>query len=169
MNFRKGKTEDIIKINKIYEKIIENMVNQGIDIWKIFNPCNFFEEDIKNERLYLLEDEEKDEIAGAFVVFNETKGAKYINWSNNEKAIYLSRLGVNPEYQNKGIGKKLIEKSKEIAKEKNAKSVRLLVVDINVPAYQFYKKNNFTKAEGIYYDKVNEETTFTEYGLELNM
>lgn len=167
MNFRLAQENDISNLNMMYEKIIQSMVQQNIDIWVIVNPRDFFAEDIKNNRLYLLE--ENNEILGAFTVFDYTNGEKYINWINKKATpLYINRLGVNPDFKGNGIGAKLIENAIQLAKNKNFDALRLLVVDINLPAVKFYTKNGFLKSDGVY-DDVYGDITLIEYGYEYNI
>ncbi len=53
--------------------------------------------------------------------------------------IYLEDLFVKSEYRGKGIGKKLLFKLIEIAKERNFGRVEWAVLDWNEPAIQFYE------------------------------
>jgi len=54
--------------------------------------------------------------------------------------IYLEDLYVKPEYRGKGIGKALLYKLIETAKERNCGRVEWVVLDWNKPAIDFYKK-----------------------------
>jgi GNAT superfamily N-acetyltransferase len=53
--------------------------------------------------------------------------------------IYLEDLYVKPEMRGKGIGKALLDKIIEIAKERNYGRVEWSVLDWNEPAINFYK------------------------------
>lgn len=54
--------------------------------------------------------------------------------------IYLEDLYVKPEYRGKGIGKELLKKLIETAKERNCARVEWMVLDWNTSAIDFYKK-----------------------------
>jgi len=54
--------------------------------------------------------------------------------------IYLEDLYVKPEYRGKGIGKALLYKLIEVAKERNCGRVEWVVLDWNKRAIDFYKK-----------------------------
>jgi ribosomal protein S18 acetylase RimI-like enzyme len=58
---------------------------------------------------------------------------------NNECEIVLLETFV----QNKGIGTKIIEKIKEIAKENNCKRIWLVTTNSNINAIKFYQKRGF--------------------------
>ncbi len=53
--------------------------------------------------------------------------------------IYLEDLFVKPDYRGKGIGKQLLNKLIQVAKENNCGRVEWAVLDWNEPAIQFYQ------------------------------
>jgi GNAT superfamily N-acetyltransferase len=65
---------------------------------------------------------------------------KYSTWKGI--GLYLDDLIVTETYRGKGIGKLLLDKVIEIAKEKNVKQLHWQVLDWNTPAIEFYKKLN---------------------------
>ncbi len=83
-------------------------------------------------------DTESDKIVGNIMYLKS-----FIIGDNGKKyeVLSLGPIGVLPEYQKKGIGKKLIEYTKEIAKTMNYKAI-LLCGD---PEY--YSRQGFVKAE----------------------
>ncbi|NQY80041.1 MAG: GNAT family N-acetyltransferase [Candidatus Caenarcaniphilales bacterium] len=60
--------------------------------------------------------------------------------------IYLEDLYVKPEFRNYGIGKKLFERLKERANEKNCGRIEWAVLDWNTPSIEFYKNSMGAKA-----------------------
>ena len=73
------------------------MNEQDIQIWDDVYPCEFFEEDIKNNQLYVLLN--NGEIVSAFVLSNTNSGEDAVKWNDNHaEAIYIDRLGVNIKY-----------------------------------------------------------------------
>lgn len=54
MDFRLAVVQDLPQLKGMYKQIIENMNEQDIQIWDDVYPCEFFAEDIKNQRLYVL-------------------------------------------------------------------------------------------------------------------
>ena len=64
MEFTLAVMQDLEQLKSIYKEIIKNMNENGIQIWDDIYPCGFFEDDIKNKRLYLLK--KNEEIISAF-------------------------------------------------------------------------------------------------------
>ncbi|HOR53509.1 MAG TPA: GNAT family N-acetyltransferase, partial [Bacilli bacterium] len=148
MQFRLAEKQDLRQIISMYKKVVENMNANGIEIWDESYPFSFFESDIQNKQLYILEKDNR--IVSAVAMCNKHIGENVGKWKNpNAHAFYLSRFAVNPEYLKQGIGSLMVSKVKGIAKELGAEYLRLFVVIINKRAIQFYEKNGFSKVEGI--------------------
>ena len=168
MKLRLANKDDLEEIKDMYREIVKNMNENNIQIWDDIYPCEFFENDIKNNRMYVFI--ENNEIISAFVLCTSHEGAKEVQWHKNwGKSIYLDKLGVNVKYGDKGIGTLTIEKAKQVAKSKGFDYLRLFVVDTNRPAINFYIKNGFIKAYGVYYEVVDDELVLHEYGYEIEV
>lgn len=168
MDFRQAVMRDLLQLKDMYKRIVKNMNEQNMQIWDDIYPCEFFEEDIKNNQLYVLLN--NGEIVSAFVLSNTNSGENAVKWSDNHaKAVYIDRLGVNVKYSKKGIGSLMIDKAKEIAKTLDAEYLRLFVVDINIPAIQLYTKKEFVKVDGIYDEVFDDGFVLHEYGYEIKL
>lgn len=168
MTFRLAVMQDLPQLKTVYEAIIQNMNDHQIQIWDDIYPCGFFEEDIQNNRLYVLVND--NELISAFALFDTNPGEKIVEWRDNQcKALYLDRLGVNVNYLKRGIGGFMLEKARETAKNLGAEYLRLFVVDINEPAISLYSKNGFTRADGVYDEVIDEDFILHEYGFEVQL
>ena len=168
MEFRLARIEDLKQLKIIYKEIIKNMNKNNIQIWDDIYPCEFFEDDINNKRLYVMADDE--EIISAFALCDNNAGEAYVEWSEKSaKAMYIDRLGVNVEYSKKGIGQQMLNKAKEISKSIGAEYLRLFVVDINKPAIRLYQKNGFTKVNGVYDEVFDDGYVLREIGYEIKL
>lgn len=168
MDFRQADMRDLLQLKDMYKRIVKNMNEQNMQIWDDIYPCEFFEEDIKNNQLYVLLN--NGEIVSAFVLSNTNSGENAVKWSDNHaKAVYIDRLGVNVKYSKKGIGSLMIDKAKEIAKTLDAEYLRLFVVDINIPAIQLYTKKEFVKVDDIYDEVFDDGFVLHEYGYEIKL
>lgn len=144
------------------------MNEQNIQIWDDIYPCEFFEEDIKNNQLYILLNNE--EIVSAFVLSNTNSGETAVEWNDKHaKAVYIDRLGVNVKYSRQGIASLMLDKAKEITKTLDAKYLRLFVVDINILAIQQYTKKEFVKVNGVYNEIFDDGFVWHEYGYEIKL
>ncbi len=168
MEFRTAKLTDLPQLKSVFKAIIENMNSNNIPIWDDIYPCEFFEEDIENEQLYLLT--ENGVIVSAFALCGSNSGENAVKWSFPAKSpLYLDRFGVNVNYLRNGIGSLMLEKAEKTAKSKGADSLRLFVVDINKPAIRLYEKNGFVKADGVYDEIIDDELTLREFGYEMKL
>lgn len=119
---------DIIKLIKElaeYEKLSDMVVVSEDDIKKVaFGKDKFVE---------ILIAEYEGNFAGQALFFN--------NFSTflGKPGIYLEDLVVEPKYRGKGIGKALLQKIIDLAKERNYGRVEWSVLDWNEPAIKFYQ------------------------------
>lgn len=169
MIVRVAEEKDFNEIGDMFSKIIENMNNQGINIWdKTYLFCEI-EKDIKNRNYYVIT--LNGIIIASFALVKSAKSQEYFKWScNNSKAIFLARVGVNINNHRIGIGTKLLDFAKNIAKEKNYEYLRLMVSSINTPAINFYRKNKLIMVPGEYLRYFpSQNKNLTGYGFEIKL
>ena len=167
MNLRLAEKNDLPQLKTMYEKIIDNMNKNNIQIWNEIYPCEFFQDDIQNKSLYVLT--ENDDIIAAFALCESNDGEGHLKWENvKEKALYIDRFGVNVKYLRKGIGELMLKSATKLAKQMGAKYLRLFVVDVNKPAINLYLKNGFKRVDGIYKEKID-DFVMCEYGFEIEI
>lgn len=166
MKLRLANKQDLPQLKTVYKDIVENMNKNKITIWDDVYPSIFFESDILNKQLYVLEDDSV--IVSAFCLCDDNIDS--IQWKEPAaKALYIQRLGVNVLYMQKGIGSKTLDEAKEIARKLNYNYLRLLVVDFNYPAINLYLKNGFVKKEGVHSEIIDEEIILYEHGYEIEL
>ncbi len=68
-----------------------------------------------------------------------------------EDSFEIERIYVISDYQGKGIGRQLLEKAIQMAREKKATYIWLGVWEENKSAIQFYKKNGFVAFDAHYF------------------
>lgn len=71
--------------------------------------------------------------------------------------------------QDKEFGSIMLKYAITLTRQKNAKYLRLFVVDINKPAINLYLKNGFMQVDGIYEERIDADLTLREYGFELEV
>jgi len=90
MEFRAAAAHDLPQLKSVYRAIIQNMNSNQIDIWDDVYPCEFFDKDVENDRLYVLLIH--DEIVSAFVLCGTSAGEKMVEWKDvHGKALYLEQ------------------------------------------------------------------------------
>lgn len=167
MDLRLAEKSDLPQLKTMYKKAIDHMNENNIQIWDEIYPCEFFQDDIKNKSLYILTEDHN--VVAAFALCESNAGEDHLKWKNvKEKALYIDRLGVNVNYLRKGIGRLMLKNAMELAKQKDAKYLRLLVVYINKPAINLYLKNGFKRVDGIYEEKID-DFVLREYGFEIEI
>lgn len=129
MNVRKGQDADfeavleMIKELALFEKSPESVINSIERIREEKKYFDFFVAEINGK------------VVGMALYF-----FAYYTWVG--KSLYLDDLYVKPEFRGQNIGKALLEKVIELAKEEGCKRMRWQVLDWNTPAIEFYKKMN---------------------------
>lgn len=83
---------------------------------------------------------EDDEIVGALFAHRK------VWWTNDE--IFIDELFINPEYQNRGYGKLLMNQVEDVSKELGLGGVTLLT-NKNHPAKLFYEKKGYAMAQDV--------------------
>ncbi|MEO5891712.1 MAG: GNAT family N-acetyltransferase [Ferruginibacter sp.] len=72
----------------------------------------------------------------------------------NDATGELKRMYIQPGNQNKGIGKKLLEKAFELARSCNYKIIKLDTLNTMLPAIHLYKNAGFYETPAYYYNPV---------------
>lgn len=63
----------------------------------------------------------------------------------NDISLEIERIYIKQEFHGKNVGKKLLDKAIEIAKEHHYQYIWLAVWELNLKAIAFYKKHNFVE------------------------
>lgn len=167
MKLRQATVKDLPELKTLFARITAQLDKNGISIWDDIYPDCAFPDDIKRNSLFVLEEDGR--IISAFALCSPQEDEGTIKWENPDaNGIYIYRLGVAPEYLRKGIGAFTIKEAERIAREIGGEYLRLLVVDFNTPAIEFYIKNGYKKAEGFYMNYLN-DMVLKEYGYEIKL
>ena len=144
MEFRLGTTQDLDLVCLLIKDAIAEMEKNGIYQWdEIYPTRSDFEEDIKNNNLYVVFDED---ILIAFYVISGEYDKQYNNaeWKCEADSAYiLHRFCVSPKVQNRGIGKKILRHIEHQIKDMGYKSVRLDTFTENPFAQKLYRHNGY--------------------------
>jgi putative acetyltransferase len=72
----------------------------------------------------------------------------------NEEVAELKRMFVQPQYQGKGTGKVLLEKSLALARQCGYKKIRLDTLNYMHPAIELYKAHGFYEIPAYYHNPI---------------
>ena len=142
------KIEDFKRVNELAVQVHEMHVTWNPDIFKSVEEVinkEYFENLIKNEEIYIAKVDQ--EIVG-YIIFNikekENSSMRY------RKQLNIDAICVDERYRGKGIGTKILESIKEIAKTRGCTDLYLTVNQENENAIKVYEKFGF-KVKNIAY------------------
>ena len=142
------KIEDFKRVNELAVQVHEMHVTWNPDIFKSVEEVinkEYFENLIKNEEIYIAKVDK--EIVG-YIIFNikekENPSMRY------RKQLNIDAICVDERYRGKGIGTKILESIKEIAKTRGCTDLYLTVNQENENAIKVYEKFGF-KVKNIAY------------------
>ena len=135
--------EQILKIFKDCKKSMElENIHQWTDSYPNFSLIT---KDIHNKELYELDS--GGEIAGV-ICLNNCQASVYenIDWlDKNGNPLIIHRLAIHPQFQNKGLAKKLMTFAEEYAFDTGFSSIRLDAFSGNEKALRLYEQRNYKK------------------------
>ncbi|MCY6959140.1 GNAT family N-acetyltransferase [Clostridium brassicae] len=144
--------KDLQSVLDLMSNVVENLSKKGIFQWDSSYPNrDIFLKDIKNHSLYVIKD--NNSYLGT-ITLNEEQAPEYCNvdWlTSNKKTLVIHRLAVSPNYQGKGIGRKLIDFAEQLGHKKNYDSIRLDAFSKNLNSVNFYEKCGYIKTGEVYF------------------
>jgi len=140
MKLVKLKSEDISTVQQLAREIWEEHYLPIIGQQQIDYMLDLF---------YSTEKIQKELEEGVYweILYLENEAIGYLVCEVEEENIQLSKLYLKSKVRGKGLGKFLIDRSKEIAKENNKNSIRLNVNKNNTQSIAFYERVGFLKVE----------------------
>lgn len=140
MKLVKLKSEDISTVQQLAREIWEEHYLPIIGQQQIDYMLDLF---------YATEKIQKELEEGIYweILYLENEAIGYLVCEVEEENIQLSKLYLKSKVRGKGLGKFLIDRSKEIAKENNKNSIRLNVNKNNTQSIAFYERVGFLKVE----------------------
>ncbi|MCW5514809.1 GNAT family N-acetyltransferase [Muriicola sp. Z0-33] len=151
---RRAKILEIPEILSIAMACAKDMINKGIYQWNSDYPSQAaFKNDIQRKELYVLEINGK--IKG-MITITTIKDEEYmpVAWlTSTDNAMYIHRLGVDPEFQGMGYAQQLMNYAEDYAKVSGFASVRLDTFSRNKRNQKFYEQRGYQKLSDIYFPK----------------
>ncbi|MGL5479065.1 MAG: GNAT family N-acetyltransferase [Clostridium sp.] len=144
MKLRKATRDDLKNFEDILNRVLEVGKITGLNWTKNYPRKIHFEEDLKNDELYVLEDNK--EIIGA-VCLNDKYDINYnkINFSYSKRALLIHRLMIDGKFSNKGYGKKMIREIEKFALDNGYDSIKLDTNEKNKIAQKLYFGSGYIK------------------------
>jgi len=152
MNIRQAIITDLDIVKKIAEACAIDMANYSIFQWNEEYPSKeVFQDDIEVGALYVLEINNK--IVGC-IMLSDVKDDVYkdVKWlTKDSKNLYIHRLAVDPSYQKKGNGRRLMDFAESFAIENNFASIRLDTFSLNHRNNKFYKSRGYAQLGDVFF------------------
>ena len=133
--------EDVNRVKELAVQVHEMHVNWNPDLFKsVKEVINIedFDNKVKNEEIYVAKSEK--EIVG-YVIFSIKE--KEFPSMRYRKQLNIEAICVDEKHRGKGIGTKILESIKEIAKSKGCTDLYLTVNKENENAIKVYEKFGF--------------------------
>ena len=154
LHIRTAGMDDYDNVRDFYYSVIDGLKDAKYSPdWKkdIYPTQEYLSDCIKNNELYVGETDGK--IVSCMVVNHEyNEGFSKVKWSVEAKdtELYVVHiLGVLSAYSGRGIGSQMVQRVIETARENKIKTIRLDVLDGNLPAEKTYVKSGFKYVDTI--------------------
>ena len=154
---RKGTLSDIERILIITKACAKKMDDNGIYQWNEYYPNkSAFETDVDRNELFVYEIEGRIKgcIAISTLIDKEYEDVKWLSETKNN--LYVHRLAIHPDHQNKGFAKQLMGFAEQFAIRNNYTSIRLDTFSKNNRNQLFYELRGYKKLEDIYFPNQSE-------------
>lgn len=148
----KGSLQDVKKTHEMFVSITDHLIQHGVMQWNYDYPdFDTLKNDVETETNFLIRDGNK---IAASIALNTIQDEQYkkIHWRHRSNAVLvIHRLGVSPDYQGNGLGKRLCLFAEKFAKDNNYKFIRLDAYAGNHVSNKLYLKLGYTRANGYCY------------------
>jgi len=159
MDIVKAQQQHLPDVLDIISSCIKHMESREIYQWdETYPDAEIIKEDIGNGHSYVMKDGGR---CIAYVAINdvyedEVPLFRQVNWSlNGEKTLYIHRLCVHPDYQGRGIAKKMLGFIEDTAAKNGYISIRLEAFGGNETALKMYEKSGYKKVGESYYRSID--------------
>ncbi len=148
----KATQQDIADVAVLYERALDyEDSHTKYTSWQrgIYPTADTARAGVKHGSLYIMR-EEGVLLASAILDSYQPPEYRGVDWGQKlpyDKVLVLHTLCVNPDYAGTGVGTRMLDFAKALARERNCLSLRLNTGAKNTPALGFYKKNGFSVAD----------------------
>lgn len=170
LEIRKANIADLKDIIELYDIVIDDMRNTQYDLgWEkdMYPSHQYIKDSIINNELYI--GVNHHQIVSAMML-NHHNNEEYqnINWLvnvNDEQMIVIHTLAVLPVCRGQGIAKEMVKHAISLSKQNQYQSIRLDVLEGNIPAMRLYEGLGFQYLDTIAVDIAGEDLNFLVYEL----
>jgi len=149
---KKGRLKDVENTLEMFVAITDVLLENGVDQWNYDYPdFDTLKEDVENGENFVIGEGSK---ILASMVLNDKQDEQYtkIHWKHrNDKVLVIHRLGVHPDAQGRGLGKKMCLFAEEFARKHQYKSIRLDAYAGNFISNYMYHSLGYSQANGYCY------------------
>ena len=145
MDIRQANKNDITQMVPLLDEVSKLHIEKRPDVFKTRayeEIKSNLEEMIQDESNIILIAEDKQVAVG--VIICKVREINDHTDLKNIKVLWINEICVKQEYRRNGIGRSLIEKAKEIAKENNCLRLELNCWELNEEAMKFYENQGLT-------------------------
>jgi len=148
----KGTDNDVENTLQMFVSITDALLAHGIDQWNYDYPdLQTLQNDVEQGFNFVIKSENR---VAASIVLNNNQDDQYrtVHWQNrNDSVLVIHRLGVHPECQGMGLGKKMCLFAEEFARKNGYKFIRLDAYAGNAVSNKMYKSLGYSQANGYCY------------------
>ncbi len=126
-------------------------INDYKDVYKLWLSCNGIGLNNLDDSKSGIEKFLKRNPDTCFVALEENKIIGSILTGNDGRRGYIYHTAINPDYQRKGIGRKLVNTAVNALKDKDINKVALVVFKENSFGNEFWEKIGFSKRNDLVY------------------
>ncbi|MFC4777781.1 GNAT family N-acetyltransferase [Paenibacillus sp. GCM10023252] len=149
-----AKGDELNDVHALLQACREAMERDGIFQWDTSYPSlSIVEEDYEQSRLYVCRMD--GIVVGAVSLYEDEPGEyKSLQWNSARgEASVVHRLGVRPDYQSKGIAKRLMGYAEDLARQAGKKAIKLDTYSENEKAAAFYTRLGYTVTGQVHFAK----------------
>ncbi len=144
MEIYKAKPSDLVEILYLLRECVRDMNQKGMKHWNSSYPgIEDIGHDLNKESIFLVKEKG---ICMGMVTLNESEPEEYrgINWSSNDsKVLYMKRMAVHPNWQEKGVAEMLVRFAENYARENKYNYIRLDTLSSNQSEAKLYANSKY--------------------------
>jgi predicted GNAT family N-acyltransferase len=148
--------EDLERIMEIIRACTDDLRNKDLETWSENYPTEeMVREDIESGSVYVARIQGTQLVVGTITLTRDIdeQALPHITWNyTGDNYIAIARLGVDPDYQGRGIGRKLFDHADRLAQRLGYESVRLDVLSKSHQLTTMYARRGFKKLGEVVYE-----------------